>query len=208
MQSSDDHISFLVDAVSFAAWKHRNQKRKDAMHTPYINHCLDVVSILKNAGIRDPHILTAAVLHDTVEDTDTTLAEIEAKFGPQVAKMVAECSDDKALPKVQRKQLQIVHAKTISDGAKLVKLADKMSNCGSPWGFLASEPTGWTMAEIRGCIIWCYAVVQQMRGTSAKLDDEFNQLWPELETKYAFVIPRHSLHEALQVYYGVIDKSE
>lgn len=135
--------------VDFAARKHQNQRRKNLEKTPYINHpigmliaCLAFYSFLSKyrsflgvaniltaeAGITDQNVLMAALLHDTVEDTETTYDELESNFGPIVSKIVAECSDDKNLPKMERKRLQIEHAKHASYEAKLVKLADKLYN--------------------------------------------------------------------------------
>ena len=121
-------VDFLK-ALSFAASKHRNQRRKDAVKTPYINHPIAVADILlSEAGVADEVVLMAALLHDTVEDTDTTLDELEQHFGRVVRDVVAEVTDDKSLPKAVRKQQQIEHAADLSDRARLVKLADKISN--------------------------------------------------------------------------------
>ncbi|XP_074863395.1 guanosine-3',5'-bis(diphosphate) 3'-pyrophosphohydrolase MESH1 isoform X1 [Carettochelys insculpta] len=119
----------LLEAAHFAARKHRGQRRKDPERTPYVNHPIGVARILsQEAGVTDIAVLQAALLHDTVEDTDTTFAEIEAHFGEEVRHIVEEVTDDKTLPKVERKRLQIEHAPHSSRGAKLVKLADKLDN--------------------------------------------------------------------------------
>lgn len=118
-----------MKAADFAAKKHRDQRRKDPQQTPYINHPIGVANILINeGGVDDPIVLQAALLHDTVEDTETTLDEIEEHFGPKVRGIVAEVSDDKDLPKEERKRLQVVNAPHKSKEAKLVKLADKLYN--------------------------------------------------------------------------------
>ncbi|XP_029431002.1 guanosine-3',5'-bis(diphosphate) 3'-pyrophosphohydrolase MESH1 isoform X1 [Rhinatrema bivittatum] len=119
----------LLEAADFAAKKHRSQRRKDPEGTPYINHPIGVARILSHeAGVTDTAVLQAALLHDTVEDTDTTFLEIEEKFGKEIRQMVEEVTDDKTLPKRERKRLQIEHARHCSQGARLVKLADKLYN--------------------------------------------------------------------------------
>uniref|UniRef100_A0A8C5JNB4 Guanosine-3',5'-bis(diphosphate) 3'-pyrophosphohydrolase MESH1 n=3 Tax=Passerellidae TaxID=1729112 RepID=A0A8C5JNB4_JUNHY len=119
----------LLEAVDFAARKHKDQRRKDPEGTPYINHPIAVARILAHeAGVTDMVVLQAALLHDTVEDTDTTFSEIEERFGAEVRRVVEEVTDDKSLPKMERKRLQIERAAACSRRAKLVKLADKLHN--------------------------------------------------------------------------------
>ncbi|XP_061520263.1 guanosine-3',5'-bis(diphosphate) 3'-pyrophosphohydrolase MESH1 isoform X4 [Phycodurus eques] len=125
----DSNAVFLLETVNFAAEKHRNQRRKDAEKTPYINHPIGVARILSHeAGITDIVVLQAALLHDTLEDTDTKPEELETKFGQIVAGIVQEVTDVKSLPKAERKRLQVEHAPHCSHQAKLVKLADKLYN--------------------------------------------------------------------------------
>ena len=119
----------LISALAFAANKHKNQRRKDADASPYINHPIALANLLLNeTGVEDQRVLTAAVLHDTIEDTDTTELELVRHFGKDVTDFVFEVTDDKTLPKAERKRLQIEHAAHISRRAKLVKLADKICN--------------------------------------------------------------------------------
>lgn len=119
----------MITAFAFAADKHKNQRRKDAEASPYINHPIALANLLLNeAGVEDQRVLIAAILHDTIEDTDTTEQELVKHFGKDVADIVLEVTDDKALPKAERKRLQIEHAAHISRRAKLVKLADKICN--------------------------------------------------------------------------------
>ncbi|XP_055571828.1 guanosine-3',5'-bis(diphosphate) 3'-pyrophosphohydrolase MESH1 [Falco biarmicus] len=119
----------LLAAADFAARKHKAQRRKDPEGTPYINHPIGVARILAHeAGVTDLVVLQAALLHDTVEDTDTTFSEIEEQFGEEVRRVVEEVTDDKTLPKMERKRLQVEHAPGSSPQAKLVKLADKLYN--------------------------------------------------------------------------------
>src|SRR5579871_3963104 len=115
----------ILDALVFAADKHRNQRRKDHDASPYINHPIALANILVNeAGVSDPIVVVAAVLHDTVEDTDATPDEITARFGPAVSAIVAEVTDDKRLPKDERKRRQVEHAPHASFRAQQVKIAD------------------------------------------------------------------------------------
>src|SRR5690349_3135249 len=122
-------LALLLKALAFAAHKHRDQRRKDADASPYINHPISLADVLVNeAGVSDVEVICAALLHDTVEDTATTHEELVDAFGARVARIVAEVTDDKQLPKAERKRLQVVRAPHISREAKLVKLADKIAN--------------------------------------------------------------------------------
>lgn len=157
----------VLAAATFASKKHAKQFRKNASHEPYINHPLEVANILSLAGITDPDVLAAAILHDTVEDTATTMDELRHHFGERVAGIVAEVSDDKSLPKVERKRLQIEHAAHASFEAKLVKMADKISNLSS----LSSDPpTTWSPEVVKGYVIWSFRVVESIRECNAVLD--------------------------------------
>src|SRR5215216_3011423 len=121
-----DELALLLKALAFAAHKHRDQRRKDAEASPYINHPIALADVLVNeGGVTDIDVLCAALLHDTVEDTATTHEELVDVFGSRIARVVAEVTDDKNLAKADRKRLQIEHAATLSAEAKLVKLADK-----------------------------------------------------------------------------------
>jgi len=119
----------ILKAAHFAAQKHKDQRRKDKEVSPYINHPISVAKIISEIGnIEDPEVLAAALLHDTIEDTETTVDELIDNFGERVCSLVQEVTDDKNLPKMERKQRQIEHAKEISEGAALIKLGDKISN--------------------------------------------------------------------------------
>uniref|UniRef100_A0A673B0M7 Guanosine-3',5'-bis(diphosphate) 3'-pyrophosphohydrolase MESH1 n=1 Tax=Sphaeramia orbicularis TaxID=375764 RepID=A0A673B0M7_9TELE len=125
----DSDLAVLIETVNFAAEKHKNQRRKDPDGTPYINHPIGVARILSHeGGITNIQVLQAALLHDTVEDTNTSPAELQAQFGATVAGIVQEVTDDKSLSKQERKRLQVEHAPHCSHEAKLVKLADKLYN--------------------------------------------------------------------------------
>lgn len=202
-----NELSQLAMAYHFAAIKHRLQKRKDDDHSPYIIHPVDVVQILAACGVTDINTLVAGVLHDTIEDTDTAPEEIENWFGKPVLDIVLECSDDKSLDKVQRKQLQIEHVKHVSEAAKLVKLADKYSNASS---LLENPPSNWSKQEMVGYAIWCFAVVRQLAGLNSRFDILFSSLWNRLEEKFAITVPTNEkdLADALNKYYSAISQSE
>ncbi|MBT6277187.1 MAG: HD domain-containing protein [Chromatiales bacterium] len=168
------HLKLVFKAIDFAADKHRNQRRKDPGKTPYINHPLDLANTLIQVGeVVDPEVICAAILHDTIEDTDATEAEIAQAFGKPIRDIVLEVSDDKSLDKMERKRLQIVHAPHISYQAKLVKLADKISNAND---MARAQPIGWTDQRRREYLTWSRAVVDGLRGTNTALEDEFDRV--------------------------------
>ncbi|RKZ95073.1 MAG: phosphohydrolase [Gammaproteobacteria bacterium] len=140
--------SRFIDAVRYATLKHANQRRKAATAkvVPYIVHPLEAAQILVEAGITDEDILIAAVLHDTLEDTDATEDDIRFKYGERVLSIVKEVTDDKELPKKKRKELQVTNAPSKSYAAKLVKAADKTSNMKD----LVRNPPGWSSESVRG----------------------------------------------------------
>lgn len=159
--------ALLIAAANFAAERHRYQRRKDVDATPYINHPLALAQVLAvEAGIDDPDVLCAALLHDTIEDTETTREDLEAAFGPRITAIVLEVTDDKSLPAAARKQAQIDHAPHISRKAKLVKLADKISNLRD----LLASPPDWPTERKRAYFDWAAAVIAGLRGTNAKLE--------------------------------------
>lgn len=163
----------FLEALSFAAHKHRDQRRKDQRASPYINHPIDVARTLAEVGgIEDPDLLMAAVLHDTIEDTETTASEIESLFGPLVRQLVEELTDDKSLPKEVRKQRQIEHAPSLSAGAKQLKLADKICNVRD---VASNPPSGWPEEQRRGYFDWAEAVAEGCRGVNAALEAELDE---------------------------------
>ncbi len=165
----------LFEALAFAAYKHRAQRRKDVEASPYINHPIALARTLAvEGGITDTRTLIAAVLHDTVEDTDTTFEEIGAMFGAKVAEVVREVTDDTSLPKTDRKRLQIEHAPHIGKRAALVKLADKTSNLRD---VAVSPPRGWPLARRRAYFDWAKAVVDQLPPVSKKLRAAFDEAY-------------------------------
>ena len=165
--------SFLK-AIYFSADKHRNQRRKDNLHSPYINHPIDVTRRLWEVGkVRDPATLISAILHDTLEDTATSPEEISTLFGDEVLSIVQEVTDDKSLPKQVRKRLQIEHAFTISKKAKLIKLADKSSNL---YDLIFSPPKSWSFERKQRYILWTEKVVEGLRGTNLSLEQTYDEI--------------------------------
>jgi len=160
-------------ALAFAASRHRAGTRKDSSRTPYVNHVIEVAALLAcEGGIDDETLLAAAVLHDTVEDTPTTVEELAAEFGPKVAGLVAEMTDDKTLPKDRRKALQIEHAPHQSPEAKQLKIADKICNIRD----VVSNPAeGWSVERRLAYVTWADAVVAGCRGVNPALDGLFDQ---------------------------------
>ncbi|XP_056318897.1 guanosine-3',5'-bis(diphosphate) 3'-pyrophosphohydrolase MESH1 [Danio aesculapii] len=171
----------LLETVNFAAEKHRNQRRKDPEGTPYINHPIGVARILSHEGeITDIEVIQAALLHDTVEDTDTTFEELESVFGATVARIVQEVTDDKSLPKAERKRQQVEHAPHCSHQAKLVKLADKLYNLRD---LNRCTPEGWSAQRVQEYFEWASQVVKGIRGTNAAIEEKLQQLFLERGVK-------------------------
>jgi guanosine-3',5'-bis(diphosphate) 3'-pyrophosphohydrolase len=173
MEASD--LATLLRALSFAAWKHRDQRRKDDHGSPYINHPIALALVLcDEAGVTDVSTLCAALLHDTVEDTDTTAEELEAEFGPAITGIVMEVTDDKRLPKAERKRLQIERAAGVSRQAKLIKLADKICNLRD---VNDAPPVGWDLERRQAYFDWASDVVGRIRGTHPGLEALFDEAY-------------------------------
>lgn len=165
----------LIKALAFAAHKHRDQRRKDAEASPYINHPIALANVLCNeGGIADVNVLCAALLHDTVEDTQTTPEELTEQFGKTIRDIVMEVTDDKKLDKAERKLKQIEHAAHASYEAKLVKLADKISNLRD---IVITPPSGWESKRKQEYFKWAKKVVDQVRGTNANLESIFDECY-------------------------------
>ena len=167
------NAAHLLKAIAFAADRHRRQRRKDAEASPYINHPIAVATVLAVEGeVSDEVTLLAAALHDTVEDTQTTFEELEEHFGPEVAGLVRELTDDKSASKKERKRLQIEHAPQASSRAKQLKIADKICNIRD---ITVSPPADWPLQRRREYLTWSERVVAGCRGANPKLDQAFDQ---------------------------------
>lgn len=168
-------FALVLKALAFAAERHRDQRRKDAEASPYINHPIALADVLVNEGdITDTFVVCAALLHDTVEDTDTTPEELEANFGARIRAIVEEVTDDKEMAKADRKRAQIEHAATISREAKLVKLADKICNIRD---LVVHPPAGWSLERRREYFDWTLAVVNRLRGVHPELETLFDKAY-------------------------------
>jgi guanosine-3',5'-bis(diphosphate) 3'-pyrophosphohydrolase len=174
MEENIDHIGVLIKAVAFAAEKHRHQRRDDIAASPYINHPITLANVLANeGGVSDISVLCAAILHDTIEDTETTAAELTAAFGSKITSIVLEVTDDTSLGRSSRKQRQIDHAPHISPEAKQVKLADKICNLRD---ILGSPPKGWSGERKTTYFDWSAKVIAGVRGVNPTLESVFDKL--------------------------------
>lgn len=170
----DESTGLIFKALRFAAEKHNDQRRKDAKASPYINHPIQVADILWRIGeVRDMNLLVASILHDTIEDTGTKPEEIKSLFGEEVLSLVQEVTDDKSLPKPVRKQLQVEHAPHKTTQAKLLKLADKISNVGD---IITSPPRDWSQDRLKEYLLWTEKVVAGLRGVNEKLERHYDDL--------------------------------
>ena len=166
-------LSLLFKALSFSAEKHTKQRRKDIDKTPYINHPISLANILAQRWVIDENVLCAAILHDTIEDTETTVDELQEHFGEKITSIVLEVTDDKSLEKSIRKQKQVEHAASISHEAKLVKLADKIANITD---IINTPPADWSTDRKKDYFNWAKAVVDNLRGAHQGLEKDFDDL--------------------------------
>jgi guanosine-3',5'-bis(diphosphate) 3'-pyrophosphohydrolase len=166
-------LGLLFDALAFAAHKHRAHRRKDKEASPYINHPIALADVLANeGGVADAVTLCAALLHDTIEDTETTCEELRERFGREIAEVVMEVTDDKTLDKAQRKALQVAHAHKLSRRARLVKLADKISNLRD---IASNPPASWPLERKQEYYEWAKRVIDGLRGAHAGLERIFDR---------------------------------
>jgi guanosine-3',5'-bis(diphosphate) 3'-pyrophosphohydrolase len=167
----------LLKAIGFAAEKHRHQRRKDPEASPYINHPIDLANVLLHeGGVRDTTVLIAAILHDTLEDTETTPEELAALFGGEIRNLVMEVTDNKKLKKRKRKELQIKHGPHLTRKARLVKLADKICNLRD---VASNPPTRWPLKRQIEYFDWAKAVIDSLRGTHPRLEALFDEVYAE-----------------------------
>ena len=168
-------IGLILKALEFAAHKHRDQRRKDKEASPYINHPIALATVLwEEGGVNDPVVIAAALLHDTIEDTETTWQELRGAFGDEVADIVLEVTDVKWLKKHVRKRLQVSRARHASERAKLVKIADKIVNLRDA---AAHPPKDWDFARRREYFDWAKEVIDELRGTHPALESRFDDAY-------------------------------
>src|ERR1700694_2482334 len=166
-------LRVVSEAADFAARRHTGQQRKGRGNEPYVNHLAEVADLLSIAtdGI-DAELVAAGWLHDTIEDTETTREELAQKFGERVAALVVEVTDDMSLPKNERRQKQIVDAPKKSPGAKLIKIADKISNIRAR---IVDQPNPAERDDLADYVAWAEKVVAGCRGVNAVLDRTFDE---------------------------------
>lgn len=171
------NFSLFIKALDFAAEKHKFQKRKGINPAPYINHPIKVAQTLVEIGkIEDADVLTAALLHDTIEDTAATKEELQTFFGEKVTGIVLEVTDDKHMASSERKAYQIVKAPNLSKEAKLVKLADKTCNITD----IVNQPPDWPIERRISYLVWAKKVVDALGGNvNAALEERFALMYRE-----------------------------
>lgn len=166
----------LFRAIHLAAQWHSTQRRKGPGAEPYINHLIEVGFLLSGtAGVTDRDTLIAGVLHDAIEDTGATPDEISERFGPRVCQLVLAVSDDKSLPKAERKKMVLEHLADAEDAIKLIKLADLCSN-------IASVPMDWDSVRLDEYFTWSRRVADRCAGVSPALDALFSSRWQSAAT--------------------------
>lgn len=184
-----NEIALILKSLEFAAFRHKGQLRKGEGRTPYINHPIQVADLLANyAGETDPVLISAAILHDVVEDTvnstlerDELVNEISEIFGGEILSLTLEVTDDKTLDKLERKRLQVETASQKSDRAKKLKIADKIMNLRD---LTDNPPSDWSIERITAYFDWAEKVVVGLRGLNQKLDDMFDQALVIARAKY------------------------
>lgn len=179
-----NYLSNIIEALTFAAERHKNQLRKGAGKIPYINHPIRVAKILSECDETDSELVMAAFLHDVIEDTTKNESEIKElsdiilkQFGENVLLTVLEVSDNKNLPVEERKRLQVIHTPELSDRAKKLKIADKISNI---LDIQNDPPENWPLERKLNYLDWAKQVVNGARGLNKKLDSYFDQVHQEV----------------------------
>ncbi len=167
----------FIEALEFAAAVHKDQRRKGSGGSPYINHLIEVASLLSRvAKVNDMDVLVAAVLHDTLEDTEATEDEIESRFGAKVLQYVKKLTDDKSLPLAERREKQLATVSNSSEPIKLIKLADHCSN-------IASIPPSWSKERSVSYISWSFEVAKSCYSVSNELAEVYKERYEEAKAK-------------------------
>lgn len=172
MEDYIEPLKLIFKALSFSAEKHKNQRRKGVDGAPYINHPIEVCNHLIQCHVSDLNTLIGAILHDTIEDTDTGPEEIKDLFGDDILKLVEEVTDDKSLPKQVRKRLQIETGGKKSIKAKQIKIADKICNVTD---IMNAPPAGWDLQRKIEYFDWAEKVVNELKGVNACLEKLFQE---------------------------------
>ena len=167
-------VRLVSEAADLAARRHSGMARKGRGDEPYINHLAEVANLLSTATDgADAELVAAGWLHDAIEDTETTREELAERFSERVASLVVECTDDMDLPKAERRRLQVANAPHKSPGAKLIKIADKVSNIGAR---IQSDPTDAEHDDLVDYTGWAEQVVAGCRGGNSWLDTTFDNM--------------------------------
>jgi guanosine-3',5'-bis(diphosphate) 3'-pyrophosphohydrolase len=171
-------VQRILAAARFAAEHHSRQKRKGEAGEPYINHLIEVAELIANSSnVLDADLVMAGFLHDTVEDTNVTPQELEQRFGKEVASLVMEVTDDKSLPKEERKAIQVKDAHTKTPRAQTLKLADKISNLRA---LLSTPPANWSVQRKRDYFDWARDVVSRLTHPNPTLKAEFDRTYARI----------------------------
>lgn len=166
-----NEMAQIVRAAYFAGEKHKDQRRSDKEETPYINHPLELASILVDEGyVKDVDVICAALLHDTIEDTDTTYEELESIFGSVVTNIVREVSNDMTLSSTERRIREAAKIPVLSNPAKLVKLADKIANIRD---ISTMPPVGWTLEKKEAYFDFSLSIAERAKDASQVLYEVF-----------------------------------
>lgn len=163
----DDLPAAIFEALMFAGSVHNGQRRKDAPGSPHLKHVVQVAGLLVRAGVREPDVLVAAVLHDVIRDTDTELELLRNRFGDAVVTIVEELSEDARLSRIDRRDYMPNRVKEFGAAAKLIKLSEKISNL---LDLAEHAPVGWSRQRRRDYFEWADGVTRPLRGLNAKLD--------------------------------------
>ncbi len=173
LQAALPASALLLKAADFSARHHSYQTRKGDLRVPYVNHPIRVAWYLASVGgIDNVEVLCAALLHDTLEDTDATAEELRREFGDEITALVLEVTDDKSLPKAERKRRQVLHAADVSDGATQIKLADKTSNVED---IAEAPPANWTRQRRIEYLDWTERVVNELTNANEALERRYRE---------------------------------
>jgi len=169
----NEPVQAILSAALFAAEKHAGQRRKGDAAEPYVNHLIEVAALVAMALPEpDTNVVIAALLHDSIEDAGVTAEDLALRFGADVADLVSEVTDDKSLPKQERKRLQVENAPKKTPRAQMIKLADKISNLRS---MLSSPPANWDFERKKEYFTWARRVVDGLTAPDPMLKAEFER---------------------------------
>ena len=168
----------ILKALNFAREKHEGQFRKDEFQRPYIVHPVGVYGLLFNAGIENEDVLCAALLHDTIEDTNTTFDELAIEFNIEVAGLVGEVTNNPAISKAKQKLMQLEDAPYMTNGARLVRFADKINNLNDIAEF---PPVGWDKAKKDRYVEFCKELIPLLNIDNEYLNKKFKEAIKKLE---------------------------